>query len=391
MPTKRTLSGTYITPQDIHRQISAKSSDSTPANLPASPVPDDAKPHVAYLSKFDLAQVTQWLKLYQESQTTLTDIEVAVKSKSSLISITQKSRKSSVPVQENHDLLYPCTFCDKTFQTKGSWVRHEESLHELQKEWICPAIGCNRRFSTGNKFRRHHKEDHGCKSCTHDNDPSCVAGPPTRSAWGCGFCVAFLESWEIRLKHLETHFHHGLKKADWDNSKVIQGLLFRPSVNVPWNLLMLKDHGPSEQEWPASKWSRDSFGQLLTALRYDMSQESAVEAARLAYDMLLPVKSEDSHLELVKNPSGNSPFMGIDENTLIGDGDECLFDVGNTSRYLTSMNGFTQDVYPGTDVAETMGPGSEYSAPLLGEDTLGVDWVLWPNCFEPGGTMSYNL
>lgn len=205
--------------------------------------------------------------------------------------------------------------------------------------------------------------------------------------------MAFLESWEIRLKHLETHFHEGFKKADWDNSKVIQGLLFRPSVNDAWHLLMSTDHGPSEQEWPASKWSRDSFGQLLTALRYDMSQESAIEAARLAYNMLLPVNSEDNHLEVVNDPSGNSPFMGIDESTLVSDGDKGLFNAGNTSHYLTSMEDFTQDVYPGTDVtvAETMGPGSEYSAPLLGEDTLGVDWVLWPNCFEPGGTMSYNL
>ncbi|KAI0451929.1 hypothetical protein F5B21DRAFT_357489 [Xylaria acuta] len=398
MPTKRTLSGTYITPQDIHSQISSTNSPmrvisphSTTIIRTTSPIPADARPHIQYLSKFDVAQVIQWLKLCHESQTMLTDMEVAVKFESLPLTTTQEPEKSSP--KENRD-LHPCTFCDKTFQSKGSWVRHEASFHEPQKEWMCPAFGCNRRFSTGNKFRRHHKEDHGCKNCMHDKDSSCIVGPPTRSAWGCGFCVAFLESWEIRLRHLETHFQEGSKKSEWDHSKVIQGLLLRPSVNGAWKSLMSKEQGPLEQEWPVPIWSRDSFGQLLATLRYDMSPESAVEAARLTYNMLLPVNSEDSHpTEVANNPNGNPPFMTTDKHTLVSDGDEYLFNAGNTLHYLGSTNDYIQNVYSGRDlaIAETVGSGSEYSAFQLGEDTIGVDWVLWPNCFEPGGTMRYTL
>ncbi|KAI1756790.1 hypothetical protein F4782DRAFT_280795 [Xylaria castorea] len=398
MPTKRTFSGTYITPQNIHCQITSERSPirvigphSTPIMRTTRPIPADARPHVEYLSRFDLAQVIQWLKLCQEPQTMLTDIELAVKSESLPFTMAQEAEKSSA--EENRG-LYSCTFCDKTLQSKGSWIRHEASFHEPQKEWICPSVGCNRRFSTGNKFRRHHKEDHGCRNCTHNKDPSCIVGPFAKSAWGCGFCVAFLESWEIRHKHLETHFQKGFKKAEWDHSKVIRGLLLRPSVNDAWKSLMSKEHGPLEQKWPISGWSRDSFGKLLTTLRYEMSQENAVEAARLTYNMLLPVSPEDRYLtEVANNPTGDSPFLATDESTLVSDGDELHFNSDNTLHYLESTKDSTKDVYPGPDsaAAEVMGSGSEYSAVQLGEDTIGVDWALWPNCFEPGGTMRYTL
>ncbi|KAI3325614.1 hypothetical protein HD806DRAFT_490777 [Xylariaceae sp. AK1471] len=396
MPTKRTLSGTYIIPQDIHHQISSRiapmgviSHHFTPIMRTASPIPADARPHVEYLGQFDLAQVIQWLKLCQESQTILTDMETTMKSGPLPLTMAQKAEES---LPEEHSGLYPCTFCNKTFQKKGSWVRHEVSFHEPQKEWICPAIGCNRRFSTGNKFRRHHKEDHGCKSCTHDKDPSCIVGPPVKSAWGCGFCIAFLESWEIRVNHLETHFQEGCKTAEWDLSKVIQGLLLRPFVKDAWESLMAQEHGCSEQEWPVSEWSYDSFGELLTALRYDMNEERAAEVARLTYDILLPFNSEDSHLTEAANcPDGNAPFVATDESTLASDGNECLFDTGDTLDYLELTNYSTQNAYPRPDIAvvETTAPAGEYSAFQLGEDTLGVDWVLWPDCYEPGGTMRY--
>ncbi|KAI0474848.1 hypothetical protein F4859DRAFT_80937 [Xylaria cf. heliscus] len=395
MPTKRTLSGTYIIPQDIQclrsSPIRVISPHSTLNMRMTSSIPADAKPHVEYLSKFDPVQVLQWLKLCQKPQMMLPDKEVAVKSESLPVSMTRKAKKSSA---EERLGLYPCTFCDKAFQSKGTWVRHEASFHEPQKEWICPAICCNRRFSTGNKFRRHHKEDHGCKGCTHDKDLSCIVGPSAKSAWGCGFCIAFLESWESRLKHLETHFHEGFKKAEWDHSKIIQGLLLRPSVNDAWKSLMSEKHGPLEHEWPSSEWSRHSFGQLLTALRYDMGQEDAIEAARLAYNMLLYVNSEDSDLaEAVNNPDANSPFMGTNKSTLVSNGDGCLFDASSTLYCLESMKDSTQNGYLDLDVAvdDPMRSSSEYSALQLGEDTFGVDWVLWPNCFEPGGTMRYTL
>ncbi|KAI0857675.1 hypothetical protein F4860DRAFT_338305 [Xylaria cubensis] len=382
---KRTLSGTHITPPKIRRPNHSKSSINshlTPLKRVKRPIPVDARPHMEYLSKFDLTQVIQWHKLCQKSQTKSTDTEVeaevAIKPESLPVTATQKAEKSST--DENRS-SYPCTFCDRTYKNRGTWMRHEASYHEPQEEWICPSVGCNRKFSTGNKFRRHHKEDHGCVNCTHNRDPNYTVGPLAKSAWGCGFCIAFLESWEIRQTHLESHFQKGLKKSEWDHSKVIQGLLLRPSVNDAWKSLMSKEYGPLEKEWPVPGWSRDSFGQLLTTLRYDLSQESAVEAARLTYIMLLPVNPKNNHLsEIANNSSGNS-FLAIAESTLMSNGDGHIFNSSDTLHYLDSAKDSTQNPSSSRDdaAAEAMRSIDEYSVFQLAEDTIGIDWMLWPN------------
>ena len=118
--------------------------------------------------------------------------------------------------------IYACSFCDKAFSRKGVWKRHEESLHEPQREWCCFESGCNRKFTARNKFRRHHECDHGCENCKHDSEV--ISKTQATSAWGCGFCIARLESWDDRANHIAIHFENGSKKSDWDVSRVIQSL-----------------------------------------------------------------------------------------------------------------------------------------------------------------------
>ncbi|KAI0548875.1 hypothetical protein F4679DRAFT_548983 [Xylaria curta] len=355
---KRPFLGRHSTPQKIRRH--SISSHLTPIMRVTRPIPVDARPHVEYLSRFSLAQVTQWLELCQESQTIPTDTEVEVdlpvKSESLPVATMQKVERSSA--EENRG-LYSCTFCDRAYHKRGSWIRHEASIHEPQQEWICSSAGCNRRFSTGTKFRRHHKEDHGCMDCPHSIDPSYIVGPSAKSAWGCGFCIAFLESWEARYEHLAAHFEEGSKKAEWDQSKVIQGLLLRPSVSAAWKSLISKEYGLLEKEWPVPGWSRDSFEKLLPTLRRDMSQESAVEAAQLAYNMLLPTNPKDKHLSEVANDPSEDSFSATDEGTLPSDGFEQLFN-------WESM----QDFYLGRDDA------AAEAAFQLSENIIGADWVL---------------
>ncbi|KAI1743175.1 hypothetical protein F4680DRAFT_369296 [Xylaria scruposa] len=364
---KRPFSGRHSTPQKIRRH--SNSSHLTPVMRVTRPIPVDARPHIEYLSRFSLAQVTKWIELCQGSQPISTDAEVevdlAVKPESLPVAITQKPEKNSA---EENSGIYSCTFCDRAYKKRGSWIRHEASLHEPQQEWICSSVGCNRRFSDSTRFRRHHKEDHGCVNCTHSNDPSYLVGPSAKPSWGCGFCIAFLESWEARYEHLANHFEEGSKKAEWDQSKVIQGLLLRPSVNDAWKSLMSKEYGLLEKKWPIPGWSRDSFGKLLAILRHDMSQESAVEAAQLTYNMLLPTNLKDKHLSEVANDSSGDSFLATDESTLTSDGFEQLFN-------WESMQSF----YLGRDDA------AAEAAFQLSEGTIGVDWVLRSTCFESGG------
>ncbi|KAI1129101.1 hypothetical protein F5Y10DRAFT_238877 [Nemania abortiva] len=320
----------------------------------------------------------------QGSRRISTAMETTIQCVPSSLKVAPKAEKS---LCEDNCGMYPCTFCNRTFKKKGFWVQHEVTLHEPQKQWSCPAIGCNRIFSTGNKFNQHHKRDHGCEACTHDKDPDCIVRPSVKSAWGCGFCIAFLESWETRVNHLETHFRNGSKRAEWDLSKVIQGLLLRSSVNRAWRSLMAQQYGPLEQEWPVPKWPRDSFEKLWMALRYDMSEESALQVARLTYDMLSPLEPEGGRLaEAANSPIGNIHSMATDESAFRV---ECLFDTSDTSHNLESTNDSIQNFYPDPDAAsaETAGSTGGYSELQLGEDTLGVDWVLWPDHYGPGGTI----
>lgn len=60
---------------------------------------------------------------------------------------------------------YWCTFCNVDFQRKFDWKRHEDEFHERYKRYPCPK--CNRIFWGANTFNQHHKDAHGCTTCSH--------------------------------------------------------------------------------------------------------------------------------------------------------------------------------------------------------------------------------
>ncbi|KAH7327290.1 hypothetical protein BKA65DRAFT_360383, partial [Rhexocercosporidium sp. MPI-PUGE-AT-0058] len=141
--------------------------------------------------------------------------------------------------------IYACLFCQKTFNRKGDWKRHEGTLHEPQREWRCPGSGCNRKFFARNKFRRHHESDHGCIDCRHDSDPAVMIVLRSASAWGCGFCITVLMTWDERVDHIGGHFEAGCKRREWDFSTVVRSLLLQPGICDAWLSLLHQIHGPS--------------------------------------------------------------------------------------------------------------------------------------------------
>ncbi|KAH9219102.1 hypothetical protein DL95DRAFT_457569 [Leptodontidium sp. 2 PMI_412] len=146
--------------------------------------------------------------------------------------------------------IYAFLFCQKTLGRKGDWKRHEGTLHEPQREWRCAESACNRKFLARHKFRRHHESDHGCVDCRHDSDPAVMVVLRTASAWGCGFCVAVLLTWDERVDHVGNHFEAGWKRLDWDFSTVVRSLLLQPRVCDAWQSLLLQIHGPLGANWP---------------------------------------------------------------------------------------------------------------------------------------------
>jgi len=203
---------------------------------------------------------------------------------------------TSAPILRNslrkHTLeIYACLFCDKTFNTKGNWKRHEGSLHEPQKQWLCLESGCNRKFTAGNKFRQHHQRDHGCENCQHDTDTAVMSTTQTTSSWGCGFCIALLTTWDDRANHIALHFEAGKKKSDWDFSRVIKGLLRQPKVLEAWESLVLRNHGPSWGPTPQFEWAVESSRELLRSLQCANPEQSAINIAQSAYNLGLRTNS----------------------------------------------------------------------------------------------------
>lgn len=199
------------------------------------------------------------------------------------LSGTVKFAKSSIPCCKGLPEIYACLFCQKTFGRKGDWKRHEGTLHELQKEWRCRESGCNRRFLARNKFRRHHESDHGCDDCRHDSDPAIMTSIQTASAWGCGFCVTVLLTWDERVNHIGNHFESGSKRREWDFSTVVRSLLLQPGTREAWQTLLVRKHGPLSANWPLFEWRVNSCHELLRALRGLMPVLDTARTVHLAY------------------------------------------------------------------------------------------------------------
>jgi hypothetical protein len=52
-----------------------------------------------------------------------------------------------------------------------------------------------------------------------------------------------LDDWEKRCDHVAAHYDNGIKREEWDHSKVIIGLLRQPDVDQEWRLYLTNRHG----------------------------------------------------------------------------------------------------------------------------------------------------
>ena len=84
---------------------------------------------------------------------------------------------------------------------------------------------------------KHLKGNHGITNGGRIADKWRLKSP--KKAWSCGFCIQLFPSLEGRLKHIGTqHFGRGQSIAEWDFTKVIQGLLLQPEIREAWQHLL---------------------------------------------------------------------------------------------------------------------------------------------------------
>lgn len=157
------------------------------------------------------------------------------------IASLSSSTSDALPRSDKTPGSFACTACQRSFSGKGEWKRHEGSQSEPQRLWICmlsdTAIStengwicafcsalspgpdrtdidthleeehkvsqCSSKSVAGRTFKRKDKLKHHLQRVHALSDNSEYWGawnqntaPQAKWAWGCGFCGAFLFTWE---------------------------------------------------------------------------------------------------------------------------------------------------------------------------------------------------
>lgn len=128
---------------------------------------------------------------------------------------------------------YFCTFCDAMFGCRVQWRDHELKDHETPEEHLCSI--CRDSFPERPSLASHRREVHNLSTPLTSEH---IVKRPTRGAWGCGFCGAFVQSRLDYLDHIGKHCDEGMQRVHWQHSSVIRGLLKQPKIAEAWNRLV---------------------------------------------------------------------------------------------------------------------------------------------------------
>ncbi|QDS73338.1 hypothetical protein FKW77_006675 [Venturia effusa] len=199
---------------------------------------------------------------------------------------TPRQRESDVEAKKK----YFCTSCNKGFARKYDWKVHEQRYHEQQTQYPCP--DCNQILFAETLFKSHHRDAHGCQECPHAKTVAKdVDVRRRRTAWGCGFCSEILDDWEKRCDHVASHYDVGVKREEWDHSKVIIGLLRQPEIDQEWQSLLLSRHGHTPTDL-GLRFSKEATGrshgenafQLQDLLEFGSTTRDIAAIVQLAYE-----------------------------------------------------------------------------------------------------------
>jgi hypothetical protein len=236
-------------------------------------------------------QTAHVVSLNRQNSATLVSSPVAKGARTAIVHTTPvrpapRQRENDVEAKKK----YFCTACNKGFARKYDWKVHEQRYHEQQTQYPCP--DCNQILFAETLFKSHHRDAHGCQDCPHAKAIAKeVDVRRKRTAWGCGFCSEMLDDWEKRCDHVAAHYDNGIKREEWDHSKVIIGLLRQPDVDQEWRLYLTNRHG----QFPTDlglRFSKDATGrshgenapQLQDLLEFGASARDIKTIVELAYE-----------------------------------------------------------------------------------------------------------
>ncbi|KAK4166915.1 hypothetical protein QBC43DRAFT_11351 [Cladorrhinum sp. PSN259] len=142
------------------------------------------------------------------------------------------------------DNIYSCTFCDASFSQQEAWRKHETDHHGKREHFPC--TGCSAVFSAQSLLVAHQRDEHLVSTSRGLSNPAGYS--VYQSAWGCGFCAAYLSSKEDYLSHVGDHYEGGENKSHWGYSFVIKALLQQPMIKSAWAALVSKEEQERGEE-----------------------------------------------------------------------------------------------------------------------------------------------
>lgn len=296
--TKRTHSGSRRMPQTAAHLPEPEAASPSPLASSQTPITQEVIGHIYGLRHLDDQHILELLRVARHPVTDRSSVATfstlssrassyrvpslysdprsSVASDVSVNCLTPASRLSQAPSITSCN-KYECTECNVKLKSKQYWKSHEEEFHEQERMWKCP--DCERWFNAGKRFREHHFKHHGCDVCEQPKEkgngssriPSpCVTAAEKikhhKDAWGCGFCVRLLGSWDERCTHVAQHFDEGKTKADWDFTNVILGLLLQPELSNEWHSFLFRKYGERSEEWPKFTWDQKKSRSLRFSL-----------------------------------------------------------------------------------------------------------------------------
>jgi hypothetical protein len=177
--------------------------------------------------------------------------------------LPQTPSRTTAPITQHY-----CIDCDRSFNYKGSWKRHQREKHLAEQKIQCDI--CMLSFPVDSlDFNTHQEQSHG----TNPKQSSHITSFRNIVRMGCGYCGCCLPNFANWIDHVSDHFKehkHGLE--DWNYSNMVHAILKEPNMKNIWTGLMKSRFGAIEC-WPTLLWEKHTTNLIKTVKQLECERD----------------------------------------------------------------------------------------------------------------------
>jgi hypothetical protein len=234
-------------------------------------------------------------------------------------------------------IKYYCFDCDRSFNYKGSWKRHQREKHLAEQKAQCDI--CMLSFPADSlAFDIHHNQQHSkypkrCSNITSFRNPVRM---------GCGYCGICLLDFTSWIDHISEHFkEHKSGLEDWNYDKMINAILKEQVFSKVWTSLM-NDRFGTVANWPVTFWEKYTTNLIKTVKQLECERDHAILRS-LAQNILEMSSGDKPDLNHSEKSKKDAQFVPLANTSL-----SRVFPLPNWSQNaLASVR--SSDSYQSTD------------------------------------------